>query len=292
MIPSLEQYRTHYRIPRTITEQEMLSHWNCERQMRQALLNSSPESRAAVFEQCYTTLYTRFPWLNEAPPRPASEFRSWHSIIGAPKQNIFEVGSGKGELIDSLAALGHQCTATEITSQRGARSSSTGVRWISSDGIHLEVGQSSGCYDVVISNQVIEHLHPDDLDVHFITARKILRPKGRYIFATPHTYVGPSDVSALFGCRNPEGMHLKEHTYMELASRCKKAGFKRLESVLRLPSPLNRLFSARASVLYMKHQVVMEMLIGHAPIAVRRRCASFGKVALFAPTIFMVAHNA
>lgn len=41
-------------------------------------------------------------------------------------------------------------------------------------------------------DQVVEHLHPDDLASHFKGVAAILKTKGRYIFATPHSSVGPA----------------------------------------------------------------------------------------------------
>lgn len=291
MQPTLQEYCAHYGIPSSISESDMLDHWECERQMRHELLSSSRDSRVAVFERCYSTLYSRFPWLNSAPPRATNEFRSWHSIVGSRKQRIFEVGSGKGDLIDSLSALGHDCTATEITSQRGERWSSAVVRWVSCDGIHLDRDQDPASYDVVISNQVIEHLHPDDIVSHFTSACKILRPRGRYIFATPHCSVGPADVSVLFGCRSPEGMHLKEYTYRELAEICRTSGFGKMECIFRLPARYDRFAPTAASRVYFTYQLVVEPLLALVPAPMRRSFALSARALLFSPNIFIVAHK-
>ena len=291
MQPTVREYCDHYRIPSSISESDVLDHWECERQMRLELLSSSRDSRAAVFERCYSTLYSRFPWLNSAPPRAANEFRSWHAIVGSRKQRIFEVGSGKGDLIDSLSALGHDCTATEITSERGERWSSAVVRWVSCDGIHLDRDQEPASYDVVISNQVIEHLHPDDIVRHFTSACKILRQQGRYIFATPHRCVGPGDVSVLFGCRRPEGMHLKEYTYRELAGICRRSGFSRMECIFRLPAPYGRFAPTGASRAYFKYQIFVEPLLALVPVSIRRDFALCARTLLFSPNIFIVARK-
>jgi len=85
-------------------------------------------------------------------------------------------------------------------------------------------------YDYIISNQVIEHLHPDDLYEHFNSAKAILKPGGKYIFNTPHRYTGPHDISRVFGCSYAVGMHLKEYTFNEIYKLLKKIGFSRIST--------------------------------------------------------------
>ena len=55
-------------------------------------------------------------------------------------------------------------------------------------------------------------------------AHRLLRPRGRYIFATPHRFSGPHDISRYFS-DEPRGFHLKEWTYGELAKVAAAAGF-------------------------------------------------------------------
>jgi hypothetical protein len=87
----------------------------------------------------------------------------------------------------------------------------------------------------VISNQLIEHLHPDDIDTHMRAARVLLKPGGRYTFATPHRLTGPHDVSKVFGLDAPAGMHLREYTNLELARSLRRAGFRRIRSIMYSP---------------------------------------------------------
>ena len=82
--------------------------------------------------------------------------------------------------------------------------------------------------DIVFSDQLIEHLHPEDTYLHLKEIRKILKQDGVYIFRTPHAYKGPSDISRYFS-DEPQGFHLKEWTYTELLKLISKLNFKKIE---------------------------------------------------------------
>jgi SAM-dependent methyltransferase len=78
--------------------------------------------------------------------------------------------------------------------------------------------------DVIFSDQLLEHLHPDDAAHHMRLCCGLLKPGGRYVLRTPHADSGPWDVSRYF-CDEPEGFHLKEWTYREMREALLSAGF-------------------------------------------------------------------
>jgi SAM-dependent methyltransferase len=90
------------------------------------------------------------------------------------------------------------------------------------NGYHLELEESS--VDVVFSDWLIEHLHPQDTIDHFQLVRQILKKNGLYLFRTPHNFSGPHDISGYFS-DEPEGFHLKEWTYTELAELLKALNY-------------------------------------------------------------------
>jgi SAM-dependent methyltransferase len=80
--------------------------------------------------------------------------------------------------------------------------------------------------DLVFSEQFVEHLHPEDAMHHFALVRRLLRPGGRYILRTPERWTGPHDVSRWFS-DTPQGFHLREWSYAELADLGRDLGFRR-----------------------------------------------------------------
>lgn len=301
----IRRYKANYSLPEDaeITEEMILAHWNMEKRITRELLDSTPENRWDVFERCYTELFMELEWLNriihsDIAASPASAYGYWKQTIGNPPQSIYEVGSGKGELIRYLADCGFECRGTEITRERGEKWTTThpNLTWSVCDGVHLDKFEAPHSYDTVISSQVIEHLHPDDLIDHLRGVRAILKSGGRYIFTTPHISIGPCDISKVFLCEKAIGTHLKEYTYGEMARLMKQAGFVRSYAVLRLPHKISTRLAGRIrprpSAAYLAYVCIVEKLLGAIPKQpLRFRAARAAKLILFEPTIMMVGQN-
>lgn len=230
----VDRYRRIYGLGDSIGRDEVEAHWRLETALAEDLLRSSPQDRWETFSRCYTKLYADLPWLNRAddPEEAQRQWASWMPLV-PPQSKVFEVGSGGGALLGQLAAQGHDCVGTEITQERGSKHlpEAANITWRLTDGINLTKFEPSESYDVVISSQVIEHFHPDDLVTHFENARAVLKPGGRYIFDTPHRATGPHDLSVVFGLDKAVCMHLKEYSYPEIARALNRAGFRKLKAI-------------------------------------------------------------
>lgn len=308
----IARYKQTYAIPpgANITEQMILDHWKLEKQLTAELLRSKPENRWETFDRCYTRLYAELPWLNQfsnqADPRsPQERFGGWLELIGPPPKAIYEIGSGQGGLISFLARNGYDCKGTEITRERGEkllRSSYANLSWGVSDGVHLDRFEPIESYDVVVSDQVIEHMHPDDLGSHLRSARAILKEGGRYLFNTPSKYTGPHDVSRVFKRSGAEGMHLREYTCRELVEAGTSAGFTEIRygfvprrfRILLMALGRGRFAKPDAvGVVFLRTVFSIERFLDtlSAP-GLRRLCASLAcKVGVFSETISLVAQK-
>lgn len=208
-------------------------------------------------------------------------YSDWISVIGPPPKHICEVGSGRGSFVRYLASLGYDCTGTDITKERGKKfdSGTPGLNWNTTDGVHLARFEKSGTYDIVISDQVIEHLHPDDLVEHFQGALAILKTGGSYVFRTPHYCFGPSDVSRIFKCDESKGMHLKEYTYAEIVAALKKAGFNEIGAIPSIPYRIREVIRIRTrpkpSLVYLKYLCTIERIIKAIPYQPARHTITF-----------------
>jgi SAM-dependent methyltransferase len=306
----VNRYKLNYRISDEleITEEMILQHWDLEKKLTKELWESTPESRWEVFDRAYTRLYSELEWLNKLPEdtrSPAKKYQTWRQTIGDIRpQKIYEIGSGKGTMISYLAECGFNCKGTEITRERGSKhvnDPSSNLSWSSSDGINLERFEPANYYDLVLSNQVIEHFHPDDLQAHFQNAYQILNENGRYIFSTPHCHGGPHDVSYVFNYDDSQGMHLKEYTYHELVAPLTLAGFKNISYAI--PSTIKKILFkfginkqeqiTKAGNLYFKLMLIVEKILFLIPIKkIRRPVAKLlKKLYIFTDNIFLIAQK-
>jgi 2-polyprenyl-3-methyl-5-hydroxy-6-metoxy-1,4-benzoquinol methylase len=230
---TLARYRSIYGLGPSITKDQVLHHLILEGRLTKQLISSTAAGRWEVFERAYSQLYSELSWLNANDGSPPDErmLRRWSKLIRR-KSRIFEVGSGKAALLKHLSRQGHHCVATEITRERGVpHADGADIEWHTTDGVHLDEFEPPEEYDLVISTQVIEHLHPDDLLDHLRGAKAILKPGGAYIFDTPHRGTGPHDLSQVLGYNRPRFMHLKEYDYKELGSALKAAGYRKISAV-------------------------------------------------------------
>jgi SAM-dependent methyltransferase len=295
-----------------ISEEMILEHWELEKNLTKELLKSNSENRWEVFEQAYTTLYSKIEWLkwqNSLPQdvkqtQPGEKYKAWLQVIGSPPQKIYEVGSGKAEIISYFAKCGFECKATEITRERGSKHITDPLQnlsWGNSDGVHLDNFEPTEFYDLVISSQVIEHFHPDDLIIHLKSAHKILKNEGKYIFSTPHRHTGPHDISSVFGCDKPQGMHLKEYTYRELKNYLIMFGYKLIYSAgpAKFAKQLSKIGIdkeqqiIKIGVFYLNLMLIVENIIFAIPSQKIRRSfsKSLRKIYLFSDNIFLVAQK-
>jgi SAM-dependent methyltransferase len=286
------RYRANYSLPQSLplTERMALEHWKLERALTRRLLAATPEERPDAFRAAYARLYGTLPWLNLAggAPEPWEDALAADllSLLGAPPRRVLELGSGRGGLARRLSAAGHQVRASDVAAERRPERIEDGLEWTVLDAVRPDEAEPPESFDVVLSNQMIEHLHPDDLPLHFQAVRRLLRAGGRYIFTTPYADLGPADVSRIFGADRPLGMHLREYRVGELRRIVLAAGFARVTAGFRLPLRAARLLGAgermRGSALYRLHLEAIERGLRAFPAgALRRRLARAARLALF-----------
>ncbi len=98
---------------------------------------------------------------------------------------------------------------------------------IISDGCSIPVPANT--VTTAYSNQLIEHLHPDDAFEQMRNIYDSLVPGGVYICITPNRLSGPHDISKYFD-EVATGFHLKEYTYTELHDLFRLIGFTRVNT--------------------------------------------------------------
>ncbi len=92
-------------------------------------------------------------------------------------------------------------------------------------------------FDVVMSDNVLEHMAPADLQTHLTSIKNALRPGGILIVLTPNRLFGPWDVTRIIdysysGKTAALGTHVNEMTHAELVESLKLAGFGEITSLM------------------------------------------------------------
>jgi hypothetical protein len=82
-------------------------------------------------------------------------------------------------------------------------------------------------FDWAVSTSMIEHLHPDDVDIHLSEVLRVLKAGGNYLMWCPNG----------LGHHDDRDVHLTMLSYGEWMEKLTKAGFRHFRSTLtsRLP---------------------------------------------------------
>ncbi len=107
-----------------------------------------------------------------------------------------------------------------------------------SDGVSVPV--PNGSADVVYSQQLMEHLHPEDALAQLRNVYGALKPGGVYVCVTPNALTGPHDISRFYDAK-ATGLHLREYTIGELETIFRRAGFRHVSLVTTHRSNVRRI---------------------------------------------------
>lgn len=216
------------KLPSDRTFEQIRNHYEVEKAIATRLKRAIREERKIIYQTMYDELFKQIPdhprlKCRENPKMTAianqNKLKLMEKFID--KSTIFvEFAPGDCRFAISICNRVRFVYGVDISDQRGQLDNvPDNFELIIYDGYDLQMQENSA--DVVFSDQLIEHLHPEDTEFHFQLVRKILRPQGVYVFRTPHRFSGPHDVSRYFS-DEAEGFHLKEWTYSEIAKILKR----------------------------------------------------------------------
>ena len=218
---SAERLRAHYRVERKLADR----------------LRGAPdaEARRRIFATMYDDLF------REVPDHP--RLRSRGDAIAERARDIawdlaqlrpylepgctfLEIGAGDCALSARVAEVAGQVYAVDISDQ-AVRPLPDNVALVISDGTSIPV--PSGSVDLAFSDQLMEHLHPDDAREQLRNIHRALKPGGVYFCITPNRLYGPSDISAYFD-DEARGFHLREYNLREVVAILRESGFERIRA--------------------------------------------------------------
>ena len=161
---------------------------------------------------------------------------------------VLDVGCGEGWFLKSISKnLKHKELVGIDASSAHINPSTEDIQYIKSDIVKFKFKHR---FDVVFSDQVLEHIATADLEIHLRSIREILKPGGLFIVILPNRLFGPSDVTRIIDFsylgRTPAcGTHLNESTYGEMLLLLRKNGFGRMTAPIPVPRLRNVLSNVR-----------------------------------------------
>jgi SAM-dependent methyltransferase len=232
-------------------------HYEVERELADRLRRASREERRTLYRSVYNELYQRVPHHPQLRRKASAELtrkavapqlRLLRPYLRSDT-TILEIGPGDCALSVELATLVRQVYGLDVSDEITQRMSlPSNFQLILSDGTSVPLPSES--VDVVFSNQLMEHLHPDDALEQLGEVCRVLRRGGVYICVTPNRLNGPHDVSQHFDLV-ATGFHLKEYTVGELTRLFRKVGFRKVQALLGtrgmfVPAPVGPIIAGEA----------------------------------------------
>jgi SAM-dependent methyltransferase len=245
---------TSVHVSESRSPERLREHYLIERELADRLRSAGREERRHLYTALYDELFRRVldhPQLTRKADSEnrASAVAGRMSLLGrflGPETVYLEVGPGDCALALEVARHAKQVYAVDVSEEiTGGLDMPGNFRRVISDGCSIPV--PAGEVDLAFSDQLMEHLHPEDALEQLRNIYGALREGGHYICITPNSLSGPHDVSEYFD-EVATGFHLKEYTIGELASLFRATGFR---SVRVLVGARGRFIGIPASLLRM-----------------------------------------
>jgi SAM-dependent methyltransferase len=214
--------------------EQVREHYELEKALAAQLRSAGAQERKQLYGRLYDELFRRLPHhptltrkvsAEETRRRVRYQLRLLRRFIG-PDTSYLEVGPGDCALSFEVARYVRKSIGIDVSAELTAASGRPeNFELVLSDGTSIPV--PAGSIDVAYSNQLMEHLHPDDARDQLINLNRALRCGGLYVCATPNRLTGPHDISRDFDAV-ATGFHLREYTNTELMALFRGCGFGRV----------------------------------------------------------------
>jgi SAM-dependent methyltransferase len=262
----------------TRSSERLYAHYLIERDLASRLRTSTANERSRLYGDLYTQLFARLPDHPQHRIDPSKRRRNTETQVDflrshlRPKDVMVEMGCGDAAVTQAIAAFVREAIGVDVTSSLiKLDSAPMTFRFLKTSGTELDLPDSYA--DLIYSNQLMEHLHPDDASVQLKEIHRVLKPGGRYICVTPSRLTGPHDISTYF-TYEPSGFHLREYDHATLAAKFREAGFRQAKAHVTV--------KGRPFLLPVALMIAAEKLVQALPMPLRLRFTQIGPVRNFA----------
>lgn len=213
-------------------------HYEIERELADRLRAASRDERLELYREVYNDLFNRVPTHPQLTWKKDPASRLWAverqvRLIGRfldAESVVLEIGAGDCALSKALAPTVQRVYALDVSDEifRDIELPKN-VTTVLSDGLNIPVPAAT--VSVAYSNNLMEHLHPEDAMEQLRNIAVALEPGGKYVCITPNRMSGPHDISRGFD-ETATGFHLREYSVRELRNLLQEAGFSRVRVLL------------------------------------------------------------
>jgi 2-polyprenyl-3-methyl-5-hydroxy-6-metoxy-1,4-benzoquinol methylase len=237
---------------------DMIQALHLEREFHKAVLSEPSRSeRLRLYSDVYTQVFKIYgfnPKLNleqdVASKLPIIEmFR--RELTGA---SIMDAGCGTGQFLLACAknVKPKRLLGIDVFAEN-AKFESLNLEFQQADLVEFQVNET---FDVVMSDNVVEHLAPVDLTTHLQSIHSALKPGGILIVLTPNRFFGPWDVTRIIdysysGVTPAQGTHVNEMNHAELIAALEFAGFSKIKSLMPRSNRLRHIQNIRVPAAFM-----------------------------------------
>ncbi|KAF0191336.1 MAG: type 11 methyltransferase [Gammaproteobacteria bacterium] len=219
------------------TTSQLREHYEIERQLADRLRSASKDERKTLYTSLYDELFKRVPHHPQLSKRTEKttkatqrQARFLGKLCKQRKPVFLEVGPGDCAISLEMAKYDAQVYAVDVSNEiTNHIAPPRNFSLILSDGCSVDVPKES--VDLAFSNQLMEHLHPDDAIAQLHNIYSALKPGGKYFIVTPSRFSGPHDVSQHFD-DVATGFHLHEYSLDELMEECRNVGFSKFTTYI------------------------------------------------------------
>jgi SAM-dependent methyltransferase len=213
------------------TPEQIREHYEIEKELASTLRNAGKEERRTLYSALYDEMFRRVPTHPQLTRKVSAadtelavrrRMRFLKRFL-RPGETFMELGPGDCALSYAVCERVGSVCAIDVSDEISKADVTPGnFRLILSDGCSIPV--EPGSVDVAYSDQLMEHLHPDDAYEQLKGVFDALAPGGRYVCITPNRLTGPHDVSMYFDSV-ATGFHLREYSVTELIDLFHSVGF-------------------------------------------------------------------
>jgi len=217
--------------------ERLLAHFQLETSLATRLRHAPRDERPVLYQQLYDTLFSALPdHPQNTKTRELGSDRITQQLgmllpLLPERGHYLEIGCGDAALTFAMAP---HCTAAygvDVTDRLiDCSAAPPNFGFVRTSGVTIDL--PAGFVDLVYSNQLTEHLHPDDVTEQLREIHRVLRPGGAYLCRTPSRLTGPHDISVYFAYE-AQGFHLREYDYRDLARLFQEVGFRKMRAVVR-----------------------------------------------------------